>query len=128
MTGDALEDIFREQWARLLALLVGQFRRLDLAEEGLGEAFLAATSHWPVDGMPTNPAAWLLTTARRTILDRLRREATAARKEPLLVLETEVQQRSAAVLADPGDGVRDERLRLIFLCAHPGLARRRRRR
>ena len=121
--GDArLDAVFRDEWGRLLALLVAQFRRLDLAEDGLSDAFLAAATHWPGDGMPQNPAAWLLTAARRRILDRLRAEATAARKEPLLVVDAELQQRAQRVLADPGDGPGDERLRLMFLCAHPDLA------
>jgi RNA polymerase sigma-70 factor (ECF subfamily) len=121
--GDAqLDEIFRDQWGRLLALLVAQFRRLDLAEDGLSEAFLAAAAHWPADGMPGNPAGWLLTTARRKILDRLRGEATAARKEPLLVVDAELQQQARRVMADAGDGLADERLRLIFLCARPVLA------
>jgi RNA polymerase sigma-70 factor (ECF subfamily) len=121
--GDArLDTVFRDEWGRLLALLVAQFRRLDLAEDGLSDAFLAAATHWPGDGMPQSPAAWLLTAARRRILDRLRAEATAVRKEPLLVVDAELQQRAQRVLADPGDGPGDERLRLMFLCAHPDLA------
>ena len=75
-----LEAIFRDEWARLPALLVAQFRRLGLAEDGLSDAFLVAATHWPDEGMPGNPAGWLLTTARRKILDRLRAEATAARR------------------------------------------------
>ena len=117
-----LEAVFRAEWGRLLALLVAQFRRLDLAEDGLGDAFLAAAASWPDAGMPRNPAAWLLTAARRKILDRLRGEATAARKEPLLVVDAELQQRAQRVLADVGEGLGDERLRLLFLCAHPALA------
>ena len=76
------EDVFRDQWGRLLALLVAQFRRLDLAEDGLADAFAAAADRWPTDGVPRNPAGWLLTAARRRILDRLRAEAVAVRKEP----------------------------------------------
>jgi RNA polymerase sigma-70 factor (ECF subfamily) len=118
-----LELVWRDQWGRLLALLVAQFRRLDLAEDGLAEAFESAVRTWEVDGVPDNPAAWLLTTARRRVLDRLRAEATAARKEPMLVVEQEVSQRAARVMADPGGLLDDERLRLVFLCAHPALER-----
>jgi RNA polymerase sigma-70 factor (ECF subfamily) len=118
----AIETVFRDEWGRLLALLVAQFRRLDLAEDGLAEAFESASRHWPQEGMPRSPAAWLLTTARRRVLDRLRAEAVAARKEPLLVVDAEVSQQAAQVMADPGDVVADERLRLVFLCAHPALA------
>ncbi len=121
--GDAqLDAVFRDEWGRLLALLVAHFRRLDLAEDGLSDAFLAAAASWPDDGMPQNPAGWLLTVARRRILDRLRAETTAFRKEPLLVVDAELQQQGQRVLADPGDGLGDERLRLMFLCAHPDLA------
>lgn len=117
-----LEDVFRDEWGRLLALLVAQYRRLDLAEDGLAEAFEAAARLWPEQGPPRSPAAWLLTTARRRVLDRLRAEAVAARKEPLLVVDAEVSQGAALVMVDPGGLVADERLRLVFLCAHPSLS------
>jgi RNA polymerase sigma-70 factor (ECF subfamily) len=122
MGAETLDEVFRDEWGRLLALLVAQFRRLDLAEDGLSEAFLAAAARWPGDGVPGNPAAWLLTAARRKIIDRLRAEATAARKEPLLVVDAELAQQAQRVMADPGLTLADERLRLIFLCAHPVLA------
>ena len=121
---DALEAAFREDWGRLLALLVAQFRRLDLAEDGLAEAFAAAAERWPADE-PANPSAWLLTAARRKIIDRLRAEAVAVRKEPLLIVDAEIQadaQRFMVDTREPGGQVSDERLRLIFLCAHPSLA------
>ena len=84
-----LEDVWRDEWGRLLALLVARYRRLDLAEDGLADAFEAAARTWPRDGAPANPAAWLLTTARRRILDRLRAEAVHARKLPLLAVEAD---------------------------------------
>jgi predicted RNA polymerase sigma factor len=120
--GAAVDAVFRREWGRLLAVLVAQFRRLDLAEDGLADAFEAASRHWPREGAPANPAAWVLTSARRRVVDRLRAEAVAARKEPLLVVDAEVSQLAAAVLADPGGLIGDERLRLVFLCAHPALA------
>ena len=103
----------------MLALLVAQFRRLDLAEDGLAEAFEAAARTWEVP--PANPPAWLLTAARRRILDRLRAEAVAARKLPLLAVEASLQEEAQQVMADLGEPVRDERLRLVLLCAHPSL-------
>jgi predicted RNA polymerase sigma factor len=118
-----LEGVWRDQWGRLLALLVAQYRRLDLAEDGLADAFEGAVRSWEANGVPDNPAAWLLTAARRRVLDRLRAEAVAVRKEPLLVVDAEVTQRAARVMADPGGLVEDERLRLVFLCAHPALER-----
>lgn len=71
--------------------------------------------------MPDNPPAWLLTAARRRIVDRLRAEAVAARKLPLLAVEASVQEQAQRVLADAGTPVVDERLRLVLLCAHPSL-------
>ncbi|WP_345522799.1 RNA polymerase sigma factor [Nocardioides conyzicola] len=114
-----LETLLRDEWGRLLALLVAQFRRLDLAEDGLAEAFEAAARTW--DDVPDNPPAWLLTTARRRVLDRLRAEAVAARKLPLLAVEASVQEEAQAFMADVGEPVQDERLRLVLLCAHPSL-------
>ena len=115
----SLESLLRDEWGRLLALLVAQFRRLDLAEDGLADAFEAAARTWT--DLPDNPPAWLLTAARRRILDRLRAEAVAARKLPLLAVEASLQEEAQQVMADAGAPVRDERLRLVLLCAHPSL-------
>lgn len=104
-----VEQAYLEHWARLLALLTAELRDLDLAEESLQEAFTAAVSAWPP--VPANPPAWLLTTARRRAVDRLRRTAVAARKLPLLIVD------------EPDTHVvQDDRLRLIFTCCHPALA------
>lgn len=122
----ALDRAWREEWGRLLALLVGRFRDLDLAEESLADAFEAAARTWPVDGVPANPAAWLLTAARRRALDRLRGSATARRKLPLLVVDRlRAEERAHGeevtdVALD--DGVADDELRLVFLACHPALA------
>jgi RNA polymerase sigma-70 factor (ECF subfamily) len=121
-----LELVWRDEWGRLLALLVARYRRLDLAEDGLGDAFEAAARTWPGDGTPTNPAAWLLTAARHRILDRLRAEAVAARKLPVLAVEAELTEEAQRVMADTGEPTSDrppydERLRLVLLCAHPAL-------
>jgi predicted RNA polymerase sigma factor len=117
------EELLREEWGRLLALLVAQFRRLDLAEEGLADAFEAAARSWPVDGEPDNGPAWLLTTARRRIVDRMRSEQVLARKMPLLAVDAGVTQEAQRVMVDYGETVADERLRLVLLCAHPTLSR-----
>lgn len=117
-----LEKLLREEWGRLLALLVAQFRRLDLAEDGLADAFEAAARRWPVDGEPDNGPAWLLTTARRRIVDRMRSEEVLARKMPLLAVDAAVTQEAQRVMVDFGE-VADERLRLVLLCAHPTLSR-----
>jgi RNA polymerase sigma-70 factor (ECF subfamily) len=119
----AVDAAWRSQWGRLTALLVAQFRRLDLAEDGLGDAFESAARTWPRDGVPANPPAWLLTAARRRILDRLRAEAVAARAMPRLAVEADLQEEAQRMMADSGEPVRDERLRLVLLCAHPSLTR-----
>jgi RNA polymerase sigma-70 factor (ECF subfamily) len=117
----ALADAWRAHWSRLIGLLIGQYARPDLAEDAVSDAFEAAARHWPVDGVPTNTGAWLLTAARRRVLDRLRSEAVARRKEPLMVVDDEMRAAAAAVV-DPGAHVADEQLRLIFACCHPAIA------
>jgi RNA polymerase sigma-70 factor (ECF subfamily) len=119
----ALGRAWRDHWGRLTALLVAQYRRLDLAEDGLADAFEAAARTWPKDGVPSNPPAWLLTSARRRVLDRLRAEAVAAKRLPALAVQAELQEEAQRVMADAGEPVRDERLRLVMLCAHPALSR-----
>lgn len=117
-----LERVLRDEWGRLLALLVAQFRRLDLAEDGLADAFEQAARTWPSQGAPDNPAAWLLTVARRKIVDARRREETLARRMPLLEVDARTTAAAQRVMADAGDVVTDERLRLVLLCAHPALS------
>ncbi len=118
----AVEEVWRDEWGRLVSLLVARYHRLELAEDGLGDAFEAAARTWPTSGTPTNPAAWLLTAARNRILDRLRAEAVAARKLPVLAVEAELTEEAQRVMADAGEVLLDERLRLVLLCAHPALA------
>lgn len=102
----------------MLSLLVARTRRLDLAEDALAEAFARAAARWPVDGVPTNPAGWLYTTAHRHIVGRLRAEAVAGRKAHLLAVRPGWTPPEAAD-ADLGD----DRLHLILLCCHPALPR-----
>jgi RNA polymerase sigma-70 factor, ECF subfamily len=113
---DALAAVFRAEWGRLLSLLVARTRRLDLAEDALGEAFSRAAQLWPSTGVPDNPAAWLHTTARRQVIGRIRAEAVAGRKAPLLAMRP-----GWAPPSDTGDGMPDDRLDLIVLCCHPAL-------
>ncbi|QAY71567.1 RNA polymerase sigma factor [Xylanimonas protaetiae] len=120
---EALRSALRDHWGRLLALLAAQYRRLDLAEEGLADAFEAAARTWPEAGVPDNPPAWLLTAARRRVLDVLRREATLARRMPLLEVDAGLAADAQRVMADAGEDVTDELLRLVLLCAHPALSR-----
>jgi RNA polymerase sigma-70 factor (ECF subfamily) len=111
-----VEDVFREEWGRVLAALIGFLGDFDLAEEAAQEAFAIAAARWPREGTPDNPRAWLVTTGRNRAIDRLRRERTLAAKLPLLdiaeAVEDEVDETT----------IRDERLELIFTCCHPALA------
>ena len=123
----ALADAHRQAWALVLAATVRVVRDLDLAEECVQEAYAAALRSWPGDGVPANPAAWLTTAARRRGIDAVRRERTLRAKLPLLVEPEEDPVEEGAVddrpvLDDPSGVVRDERLRLVFLCCHPALA------
>ena len=115
----SVEAVFREEHGRLLASLVHRFGDLDLAEEVASDAVEAALLRWPTEGVPSKPGAWLLTTARRRAVDRLRRDRTYAAR--LAVLQAEADRAEPAPPAD-GDGeLPDERLRLFFTCAHPAL-------
>lgn len=119
----AVGQAWREHWGRLLGMLVRQFRDVDLAEDALADAFESASRTWRDDGVPTSPAAWLLTAARRRALDRVRREQTARRSLPLLVVdhlrETEREQTMSEGRAE---GAGDDELTLLFLACHPALA------
>ncbi|MET0421679.1 MAG: sigma-70 family RNA polymerase sigma factor [Acidimicrobiia bacterium] len=112
-----LDEIFRDEWGRVLATLIGLLGDFDLAEEAAQEAFAVAAQRWPVDGVPTNPRAWLITTARRRAIDRVRREQTLAEKTKLLEASMDDDP-----TADPPTAFPDERLELIFTCCHPALA------
>ncbi|XBP96639.1 DUF6596 domain-containing protein [Micromonospora sp. CCTCC AA 2012012] len=115
-----MEAVFREERGRLLASLVLRFGDLDLAEDVASEAIEAALRHWPVDGVPARPGAWLLTTARRRAVDRLRRDQTYAAR--LAVLQVEADRAAGSPAPGAEDDLPDERLRLFFTCAHPALA------
>jgi RNA polymerase sigma-70 factor (ECF subfamily) len=119
----ALERAFRDDWGRVLATLIGLLRDFDRAEEAAQEAFAVAAKRWASDGIPDNPSAWLITTARRRAIDGIRRERTLAAKTRELEVEelTQVDERDLR----PTDGETefpDERLELIFTCCHPALA------
>ncbi|MEY2446805.1 MAG: hypothetical protein QOH79_281 [Acidimicrobiaceae bacterium] len=111
-----LEQIFRDQWGRVLAALYGFLGDFDLAEEAVQEAFAIATERWPRDGIPANPGAWLITTARNRSINRVRRDRTLATKTHLL------QVPASAVDPMIATTFPDERLELIFTCCHPALA------
>jgi RNA polymerase sigma-70 factor (ECF subfamily) len=113
-----LEEVFRDEWGRVLASLVGYLGDFDRAEEAAQEAFAIAAQRWPVSGVPANPGAWLVTTARNRAIDRIRRERTLAEKIQLLTVPEPVMDE-----VDELDDtvIKDERLELIFTCCHPAL-------
>lgn len=111
-----IERVFREEYGRAVAVLVRRFGDIDVAEEAVQDAFVEAVKRWPDTGIPPSPAGWIITTARNRGVDRLRREASR-----------EDRHAQAALLhasSEPVDegAVKDERLRLIFMCCHPALA------
>lgn len=123
---ERLAALHRQEWGRLLSVLVARTRRLDLAEDALADAFVRAASRWPVDGVPQNPAAWLFVTAHRLVIGRLRHEAVAGRMVPLLAVGTSTAapaaDATAADVDDPTIDGADERLPMLFLCCHPALS------
>jgi RNA polymerase sigma-70 factor (ECF subfamily) len=122
--GDTIAAVFREEWGRLLAKLVRWLGDLDLAEEVAADAIATAVERWPTDGVPDQPAAWLLTTARRRAVDLLRRRRTYAAKLAILSVEAGRAEVAPAASAGPAgrDVIWDDRLRLFFTCCHPALA------
>jgi len=111
-----LDHVFREEWSRVLAALVGFLGNIDLAEEAAQEAFAIASERWKTDRVPDNPRAWLVVTGRNRAIDRLRRERTLAEKTRLVDLTPPIE-----ITADDSN-IPDERLELIFMCCHPALA------
>ncbi|WP_237105112.1 RNA polymerase sigma factor [Nonomuraea sp. MG754425] len=110
-----LEEVFRDQWGRVLASLVGFLGDFDRAEEAAQEAFAIAAERWPASGAPDTPGAWLVTTARNRAIDRIRRERTLAQKIHLLPAPEAIVDEFDDTL------IKDERLELIFTCCHPAL-------
>jgi len=120
----AVADAHRREWAFVLAATARVAGDLDLAEECVQDAYVSALEAWSQQGVPRNPGAWLTTTARRRAIDLLRRDTTLRRKLPLLVEPDEPAPRARQEPAEEGSGViPDDRLRLVFTCCHPALAR-----
>ena len=111
-TDAAVTAVFREEAGRLTAAMVRILGNFDVAEEVVQDSLVAALERWPQQGIPENPGAWLMTTARRKAIDLLRRDRRYAEKLALL--------ERAPVSRDPVEA--DDRLRLIFTCCHPALA------
>jgi RNA polymerase sigma-70 factor (ECF subfamily) len=114
-----LDAVFRDQWGRVLATLVGILGDIELAEDAAAEAFAVAAERWPRDGEPANPIGWLITTARNRAIDHIRRQQVLAAKTKLLARDLE---QGAEAQMDDAASIPDERLELIFTCCHPSLA------
>src|SRR5271155_1167275 len=119
------EKLHREESGRILSTLIGLLGDFDLAEEMLQEAYATALQKWPMDGVPANPRAWLITTARNKAIDRLRRDRRFDAKRDEIARYAELTappDTSSAASADSTDEMfPDDRLRLIFTCCHPAL-------
>ncbi|MDP1877257.1 MAG: RNA polymerase sigma factor [Actinomycetota bacterium] len=111
-----VERVFRDDYGRAVATLTRILGDLGLAEEAVQDAFAAALATWPRDGVPANPAGWIVTTARNRAIDRLRRESTRQQRHE------QAWALSAPEEAQEVGPVRDDRLRLVFTCCHPALS------
>jgi RNA polymerase sigma-70 factor, ECF subfamily len=109
--------VFREEWGRAVSILISVLGDFDLAEDAVQDAFTTALERWPDEGMPRNPGAWIVTTARNRAIDRIRRDRTLERKTELLGQLAELPHDEEDVSTIP-----DERLALVFTCCHPALA------
>jgi len=114
-------EVFRQEYARVVASVVRIVRDIDAAEEVVQEAFTQALDRWPAGGTPDRPGAWLLTTARRRALDRLRRDRRAGARADALAYETGLGALDEGPDVSDPEAIADDRLRLIFTCCHPGL-------
>jgi RNA polymerase sigma factor (sigma-70 family) len=128
-THGAIEAVWRIEAAKIVAALARMTRDVGLAEDLAQDALLAALEHWPRDGVPNNPGAWLMTTAKRRALDRLRHHAMAAREHEALGRDLEAQEALHVpdlvdgLIAAQDDPVGDDLLRLVFTACHPVLSR-----
>ncbi len=131
---NALTKVAREESGRVLALLARRFNDLDLADEAVQDALLEAAGAWPTQGVPTNPAAWLYTVARRKAIDQLRRRASALRRTKAAAKDLVAMSDATSTYESEGGQhlmddtptnvkANDDHLRLIFLCCHPALDR-----
>ena len=111
-----IERVARESYGRLVAYLSSHTRDVAGAEDALGDALVAALSSWPRDGVPQKPEAWLLTAARHSLIDGIRHQRVASASEPTLQLLKENSTDAALSTEFP-----DERLKLLFVCAHPAI-------
>jgi RNA polymerase sigma-70 factor (ECF subfamily) len=112
-----VEQVFREEWGRAVAILTRVLGDLELAEDAVQDAFATALERWPRDGAPRTPGAWIVTTARNRAIDRIRRDRVFRQKAELLARLESLPEAEEDVTAIP-----DDRLALVFTCCHPALA------
>lgn len=118
----SINRLVREEWGRILASLVNTVGSLQLAEDALQDAVEIALLHWKENGIPKEPAAWLLTTAKRRAIDQLRRKARFDKLQPALSYSLDLEGSDNSAIDDEDDTViPDKRLELIFTCCHPAL-------
>lgn len=110
-----IEQTFKREKGIVIGALLRSYNDIELAEDALQDAMVEALQHWPQRGMPNKPGAWIMTTARRKAIDRLRRESTASRHLPALYNPTDDGDSEI-------DAIPDDRLKLMFTCCHPALA------
>jgi predicted RNA polymerase sigma factor len=115
-THRAIERVARESYGRLVAYLSSHTRDVASAEDALSDALIAALKTWPRDGLPQNPEAWLMTAARRSFIDLVRHRQVVEASEPTLVLLSEERNEATLSVDFP-----DDRLKLLFVCAHPAI-------
>jgi RNA polymerase sigma-70 factor (ECF subfamily) len=118
----AVEEVYRSDWGRIVATLIGLVGDFDLAEESAQEAFAVAVDQWRESGIPEFPRAWIIQTARHKAIDRLRRQANFAQKMEEQGLPLEPSEEPNYEALENPDEINDDRLRLIFTCCHPALA------
>lgn len=122
---EIVEQLYRQEGRRVFSTLVRLLGSFDLAEEALHDAFVAAAEQWPVQGLPSNPVAWLVSTGRFKAIDRLRRDRRfvpwdeAADQADSLASDAPGWEETA----DAASAIEDDRLRLVFTCCHPSLAK-----
>jgi RNA polymerase sigma-70 factor (ECF subfamily) len=120
----AVDSVYRSDWGRIVATLIGHFGDFEVAEDAAQEAFTAAVDQWRNDGVPEFPRAWIVQTAKHKAIDRLRRRTRIKEK-----LESYADSGLIPTVVEPNydigsdaDEIADDRLRLIFTCCHPALA------
>ena len=115
---ETVARVHRDEWARVVATIARRFGDLDIAEDATAEAFATALEHWATHGVPPNPGGWLTTTAGNKALDRVRREGRRdAKEEAAQMLRDQLSGDH-----EPVGAIDDDRLRMLFTCAHPALA------